>query len=149
MFGYRRAALGAAALALAGSTLSLAQSSSPMTGGDYVTVSSISVDPGHGREYANYLASEWKAERDFAKAQGWITGYEVLTNPHRRAGEPDVYLVVRFTNFADAAEGARRANLMRAHLKLTEAQQEASSGERDKYRHTVSVQLLRAQTFAK
>jgi hypothetical protein len=148
MFGYRRAALGAAALALACSTLSLAQSS-PLTGGDYVTVTAIGVEPGHAREYGTYLASEWKAERDFAKAQGWITGYEVLTNPHRRAGEPDVYLVVRFTNFADPAEGARRAKLIREHLKLTEAQQEASAGERDKYRHTVSVQLLRAQTFTK
>ena len=118
-----------------------------MTGGDYVTVTSISVDPGHGREYANYLASEWRAEREFAKAQGWITGYDVLTNPHRRAGEADVVLVVRFSNFADAAEGARRAKLMREHLKLTEAQQEASSGARDKYRRTANVQLLRAQTF--
>jgi hypothetical protein len=148
MFGYRRAAIAAAALTLACSTLSLAQSS-PMMGGDYVTVTAIGVDAGHARDYATYLASEWKAEREFAKAQGWINAYEVLTNPHRRAGEPDVYLVVRFTNFADSAEGARRANLMREHLKLTEAQQEASSAERDKYRHTVSVQLLRAQVFTK
>jgi hypothetical protein len=147
MAGYRRAAFMAGSLTLAFSTLSLAQSS-PMSGGDYVTVTSISVEPGHGREYASYLASEWKAERDFAKAQGWITNYEVLTNPHRRAGEPDVYLVVRFTNFADAAEAARRGKLMREHLKLTEAQQEASSAERDKYRHTANVQLLRAQNFS-
>ncbi len=146
MSTYRRAAVLAASMALACSTLSIAQSS-PMMGGDYVTVTAIGVDPGHARQYGTYLASEWKAEREFAKAQGWITGYEVLTNPHRRAGEPDVYLVVLFKNFADPAEGLRRGKLIREHLKLTEAQQEAGSGERDKYRRTVSVQLLRAQTF--
>lgn len=141
-----RAALPAAALALACSTLALAQSS-PWVGGDYVTVSSVAVDPGHARDYGNYLATEWKAEREFAKSQGWITGYEVLTNPHRRAGEPDVFLVVRFKTFADPAESERRGKLMRDHLKMTEAQLQAGSAERDKYRRTISVQLLRAQTF--
>ncbi|MEQ1494664.1 MAG: hypothetical protein ABL912_02740 [Novosphingobium sp.] len=142
----RRAALPAAGLALAFSTLALAQSS-PMVGSDYVTVAAITVEPGHGREYANYLASEWRAEREFAKSQGWITSYEVLTNPHKRAGEPDVYLVNRFKTFADPAESERRNRLTQDHLKLTEAQLQAGSADRDKYRRTISVQLLRSQSF--
>jgi hypothetical protein len=141
-----RSAIPAAGLALAFSTLALAQSS-PFVGGDYVTVAAVVVEPANVRDYANYLASEWKAEREFAKSQGWITSYEVLTNPHKRVGEPDVYLVNRFKSFADPAESERRGKLTMEHLKKTEAQMMAGSAERDKYRKTISVQLLRAQTF--
>ncbi len=141
-----RAALPAAGLALAFSTLALAQSS-PFVGGDYVNVASVVVEPGHAREYGIYLASEWRAEREFAKSQGWITSYEVLTNPHKRAGEPDVYLVNRFKSFADPAESERRGKLTMEHLKKTDAQMQAGSAERDKYRKTISTQLLRSQTF--
>ncbi len=142
----RRTALPFAALALAASPIALAQSG-PFVGSDYVTVASVVVDPGHGRDYANYLASEWKAEREFAKSQGWITSYEVLTNPHKRPGEPDVYLVNRFKTFADPAEADRRGKMTQAHLKMTEAQMMAGSTERDKYRRTISTQLLRSQSF--
>lgn len=142
----RRAALPLAAFALVVSPIAIAQSG-PFVGGDYVTVAAIVVEPGHGREYGIYLATEWKAEREFAKSQGWITGYEVLTNPHKRAGEPDVYLVNRFKTFADPAENDRRSKLTQDHLKKTEAQMMAGSAERDKYRKTISTQLLRSQTF--
>ena len=27
-----------------------------------------------------YLAGNYRKSQDFAKAQGWITGYEILTN---------------------------------------------------------------------
>lgn len=142
----RRAALPLAAFALAASPIAIAQSG-PFVGGDYVSVASVVVEPGHARDYGIYLATEWKAEREFAKSQGWITGYEVLTNPHKRAGEPDVYLVNRFKSFADPAENDRRNKLTQDHLKKTEAQMIAGSAERDKYRKTISVQLLRSQTF--
>jgi hypothetical protein len=142
----RRAALPLAAFAIAASPVAIAQSG-PFVAGDYINVASVTVEPGHAREYGIYLATEWKAEREFAKSQGWITGYEVLTNPHKRAGEPDVYLVNRFKTFADPAENDRRAKLTRDHLKLTEDQQRAGSAERDKYRKTISTQLLRSQTF--
>jgi hypothetical protein len=45
------------------------------------------------------------------------------------------------------AESERRGKLTMEHLKKTEAQMMAGSAERDKYRKTISVQLLRAQTF--
>ena len=142
----RRAALPLAAFAIAASPVAIAQSG-PFVGGDYVTVAAVTVEPGSARDYGIYLATEWKAEREFAKSQGWITSYEVLTNPHKRAGEPDVYLVTRFKSFADPAEGDRRSKMMRDHMKMTEDQQRAGSAARDKYRKTISTQLLRSQTF--
>lgn len=142
----RRAALPLAAFAIAASPIAIAQSG-PFVAGDYINVAAVTVEPGHAREYGIYLATEWKAEREFAKSQGWITSFEVLTNPHKRAGEPDVYLVNRFKTFADPAENERRGKLIQDHLKKTEAQMMAGAAERDKYRKTISTQLLRSQTF--
>lgn len=142
----RRAALPAAGLALVFSTFALAQTF-PLVGNEYVTVAAVVVEPGHARDYGNYLATEWRAEREFAKSQGWITGYEILSNPHKRAGEPDLYLVNRFKSFPEPAEVDRRNKLTREHLKMTDAQMQAGSAERDKYRRTTNVQLLRSQSF--
>ena len=81
---FRRVAVMAASLSLAFAMPALAQDSWPMESGDYVEVSSIEIDDGHGLEYAQFLASSWKRNQEFAKAQGWITGYEVLTNEFAR-----------------------------------------------------------------
>lgn len=144
----RHAAVLAASLSLAFAAPALAQSD-PMIGGDYVEVSSISIDDGHYLHYANFLASQWRANQEYAKSQGWITGYEVLGNPFKRPGEPDLILVVRFKSMPDAAEGDRRAKMYRDHVKLTDAQMEAASGDRAKYRKVLGSQLLQVLNFRK
>ncbi len=115
--------------------------------GDYVSVTEITVDDGHNLDFANYLAGQWRAQVDFAKAQGWITGYEVLANIDKRKDGADIYILRRFKSMPDAAESERRANFMRDHLKLTDAQIEASSGDRAKYRHVMGSELLLVITF--
>lgn len=143
----RRVAVMAASLSLAFAMPALAQDSWPMESGDYVEVSSIEVDDGHGLEYAQFLASTWRRNQEFAKAQGWITGYEVLTNENARKGEPDLYLVVRFANFVDKAEEERRAKAYRAHAARTIAQLQAESAGRATYRQSAGSMLLRQQNF--
>lgn len=137
----RRAAVLAASISLAFAAPLAAQVSDPFIGGDYVEVGSISVDDGHYLDYAKYLAGQWRKQQDFAKAQGWITSYEVLVNANRRAGEPDIILVTRFKNFADGAEGDRRNKAFLDHMKATDVAMEAGSGERAKYRKFLGSQL--------
>lgn len=139
----RRAAILAATCALAFSAPALADDPWPNVTGDYVSVSMISVQDGHDLDYMNYLAGSWRKSQDFAKAQGWITSYEILANVHRRAGEPDYYLVVRFPRFADKAEEDRRDAQYFAHMQTTTAQQQAGSADRAKYRTQMGSQLLR------
>lgn len=137
----------AASCALAWSAPALAQDAWPMEDGDYVEVSSIKIDDGHALDYANHLSGMWRKGQDFAKAQGWITGYEILVNVNPRENEPDVYLITRFARFADQAEGRRRDAAYRAHMQRTEAQMQAESGERAKYRHLAGSMLLREQRW--
>ena len=101
----------------------------------------------HALDYANHLAGLWRKGQDYAMQQGWITGYEILTNENPRDGEPDVYLLTRFTSFADTAEGERRNAMYLKHMASTEAQMQSASGDRAKYRKQMSSMLLRRVTI--
>ncbi len=119
----------------------------PLGYGDYVEITSVSIDDGHAVDYANFLGTKWKAQEEFAKAQGWITGYEILANPFKRAGEPDLYLVVRYRSLPDAAEQAKRDDIMRDHVKMDDTQMDADSATRAKYRHVTGSELLQVMTI--
>ncbi len=103
MKAFRCAALAAASLTLAFAAPAMADDPWPVESGDYVEVSMIAVDDGADLQYMNHLAGQWRKGQDFAKAQGWISGYEILANQNKRPGEPDYYLITRFPRFADKA----------------------------------------------
>ena len=132
--------------ALAISTPAMAQNY-PMTSGDYEEVAMIDVNDGGGYEYANYLATTWKKNQEFAKSKGWITGYQVLANVHPRPGEPDLYLVTSFTSMPDASEDEKRNAAYREFMKLSDAQMDAASGDRAKYRTLMGSFMLRQFKF--
>lgn len=141
------AALGAATLSFGLPQAASAQSAYPVDPGDYVEVGMISVDDGHALDYANYLAASYRTSQDFAKAQGWITDYQIWTSVNPRNGEADVYLVTWFPNFADAEEDMRRNQMFLDHMKRTEAQLQAESGKRAEYRKQMGSMLFRVQNW--
>ncbi len=143
---FRRAATIAASASLAVAAPAFAQSY-PMVPGDYVSVTMISIDDGHGLDYAQFLAGMWKDQEEFAKSQGWISSYEIMANVDKRPGEPDIYLVTHMKSIPDAAEIARRDAVVSARNKMTDAQMEASSGDRAKYRHVMGSMLLQEMKF--
>lgn len=149
MNALRRAAIAAASLSLAFAVPALADDPWPTDNGDYVSVSMVSVDDGHDLHYMQHLAGLWRKGQDFAKAQGWITDYEILVNVNKRPGEPDVYLVTRFPRFASQEEEAKRDAAYEAHMQQTVEQGQAGSAERSKYRTIMGSQLLRAQVWKK
>jgi hypothetical protein len=71
----------------------------------------------------------------------------LLANVHKRTGEPDLYLVRRYRDIPDGAEGEKRAAKIRAEVKMSDAQMEAQSGDRAKFRHIMSTQLLQVLKF--
>ena len=81
--------------------------------------------------------------------QGWQTSYEILGNVNRRKGEPDLYLVRRFKSMPDGAEGDRRQAMIRSQVKMDEAQMQAASGDRAKFRHVDSEMLLQEMKWRK
>jgi hypothetical protein len=144
----RLAAFAAATLAFA-APLPAAAQNDPFIGGDYVSVTGVSIDDGHYLDYANVLSGFYKAQEDFAVKQGWQTSWEILSNVNGRKGEPDLYLVRRFKNIPDSAEGERRAAMIRSQVKMDDAQMEAASGDRAKFRHIEGSQLLQVMTWSK
>jgi hypothetical protein len=134
-------ALGAVSLAFAFPQAAVAQDD-PFTGGDYVEVTGISIDDGHFLDYATFLTGYYKSQEEFAVKQGWQTNWEVLANVFKRAGEPDLYLVRRYHDIPNGAEGEKRAAKIRAEVKMSDAQMEAQSGDRAKFRHVMGSQLL-------
>ena len=148
MKSLRLAALAAVTLAFAAPLPALAQTD-PFVGGDLVAVTAVSIDDGHYLDYASFLGGFFKAQEDFAIKQGWQTSFEVLANVHPRKGEPDLYLVRRFKNMVDGAENERRSQIIRDNVKMTDAQMEAASGDRAKFRHVDSTMLLRELKYKK
>lgn len=143
MTSLRLAAMAALALACTVPVAASAQQI-PVVPGDYVSVSMISVDDGHDLDYINHLAGMWRKGQDFAVKQGWITGYEILTNEFKRPGEPDYYLITRFAKFADPAEEQKREDAYTAYMATTTAQLQAASADRAKYRTQMGTTLLRS-----
>lgn len=147
MIAIRKAAM----LCVAGLGLALAAPVSaqnyPMTSGDYVTMTSVTVDDGHGLDYATFLAGFWRQQQEFAKSQGWISSYEILQNIDKRPGEPDLYLVERYASMPTAAEVEKRDEAYRAFFKKNDSQLDAESAERAKYRHVIGSQTLRVMRF--
>lgn len=119
----------------------------PLAEGEYVDVGQITIDDGHSLDYAQFLATTWRKQQDFMKKQGWISSYQILANVHKRPGEPDLYLFTWSNSLPDAKELARRNDVMRKEMKMTDAEAEAASGERSKYRHIVGGQLLQVLNF--
>jgi hypothetical protein len=145
----RFAALAAAIVSLASATPVLAQSEFPFVSGDYVDMSMITIEDGHSLDYANFLAASWKKQQEFAKSQGWITGYEVLSNVDKRPGEPDIYLVTTFKTMPDAAESTKRDEAFLKFMATTDTQMEKASGERATYRHVIGSMLLQKLEWKK
>ncbi|MDX2209453.1 MAG: hypothetical protein SFV20_03745 [Sphingopyxis sp.] len=123
-------------------TAALAQES-PLVAGDYAEVGGIYVKDGATLKYAMHLAGEWKRNQEFAKSQGWITGYSIWVNENPRDGEPNVYLMTTFASMPDTAEEQRRVKVYDAWAKSTIAQRQAESGNRAEYRTIKSSMLLR------
>ena len=146
MKNIRFAALAAVTLAFAAPALA---QNDPFMGGDYVSVTGVSLDDGHYLDYATFLSGFYKDQEQYAVKQGWETSWEILANVYPRKGEPDLYLIRRFKDIPTGAEGERRAQMIRDNVKMSDAQMEAASGDRAKFRHVDSTMLLQELKWRK
>lgn len=106
----------------------------PLIAGDYTTMTGIFIEDAGGTAYAVYLAGEWKRNQEFAKSKGWITDYKIYYNIDRRDGEPTLYLTQTSPSMPSGAEFERRSKEWEAFDKRTNAQLDAESGNRAKFR---------------
>lgn len=119
----------------------------PLTQGDFWETTGVHLKDGGALAYANFLASEWKADQDFAKSKGWIKGYLILSNAYPRKGEPDLYLVVISERLPSGPESGKRDDEYLAWKKKTQEQLHKESGNRLEIREIESSSLLQELKF--
>lgn len=106
----------------------------PLVAGEYTNMTGIFIEDGGNLAYAQYLAGEWAKQQEFAKSKGWISDYKIYANVDRRDGEPMLYLTSTFASMPDSAEMQRRDKEWEAWDKRSNAQLQAESGNRAKFR---------------
>lgn len=121
----------------------------PMVPGDFYEVAGIHLKDGGGLTYANFLATEWRADQEFAKSKGWIKSYMILSNVYARKGEPDLYLVTISERLPTGSEGDKRNDEYLAWKKKSEAQMQKEFGNRLEIREIGSSSLLQELKFRK
>jgi hypothetical protein len=119
----------------------------PMVPGDYWEMTGIHLKDGGALAYVNWLASEWKADQEFAKSKGWIKGYMVLGNAYARKGEADIYLVVISERLPSGAESLKRDDEYTEWKKKSLAQMQKEQGNRFEIREIGSNALLQEFKF--
>jgi hypothetical protein len=118
----------------------------PLAPGEYTEFSGIALKDGGGLKYAQWLATEWKRNQEFAKSQGWISDYKIYINFNPRDGEPDIYLMSTFASLPDAAEQENRSAAYREWNKKSVEQLASESGNRAEYRTVLNSILLQEYT---
>jgi hypothetical protein len=121
----------------------------PLVPGNYWEVTGVKIKDGGGLAYANFLASEWREDQEFAKSKGWIKSYMIFSNAYARPGEPDLYLVSVTEDVPSAATSEKRSDEYMAWRKKTLAQMQKESGNRAEFREVISSSLLQELTFRK
>ncbi len=119
----------------------------PTVGGDFYEVTGVKLKDGGELAYMNFLATEWRADQEFAKSKGWIKSYAVMSNNYPRKGEPDVYLIVISEHLPNGLEGDKRLDEYLAWKKKSGAQLEKESGNRLEIREIESTSLLQELKF--
>lgn len=138
--------LALAALSVLGASRAVADQY-PVVGGDFWEVTGVKLKDGGALSYANFLASEWKKDQEFAKSKGWIKDYMVLANTYAREGEADLYLVTVTDRLITGPEGEKRQAEYMEWSKSSIADMEKASGNRAEFRTILSNSLLQELKF--
>lgn len=119
----------------------------PFTQGDYWDITGVHLKDGGAFAYAKFLASQWKADQEFAKSKGWIKGYAVMSNVNPRKGESDIYLVVIYERQPSGPESDKRNDEYLAWKKTTDAQLVKEGGDRAEIREIQDSFVLQELKF--
>jgi hypothetical protein len=90
----------AALMGLALTSVAVAADDHAYTEGLVVNIASIRTEYGKFDDYMKYLDTTWKKSQEAAKKAGYIVSYAVLQVEPRGENDPDIYLVIRYKNWA-------------------------------------------------
>ncbi|MGB5246249.1 MAG: hypothetical protein WBM54_11240 [Woeseia sp.] len=118
----------------------------PLVGGYYWEVTGIDIKDGGAWNYANWLATEWRKNEEFAKSKGWIKDYMIVSNVYSDS-DADLYLIRVIESVPSGVEGQKRAREYRDWVKKSAEMMVKESGNRAEFREVLSSSLLQVMTF--
>ena len=119
----------------------------PLAAGDFWEVTGIDTKDGGGLKYAEWLATEWRENAEFAKSKGWLKDVKILYNQYPRKGEADLYLIWIRESIPTGAEGEKRSREYQEWKKKTIAKMVGESGNRAEFREVLSSSLMQEALF--
>lgn len=128
------------------STGAVAQDEWPLVGGDYWDVTGIDIKDGGSWKYANWLATEWRKNAEFAKSKGWIKDFHIIANVYGDS-DADLYLIRVIEDVPSGPEGQKRQREYREWVKKSSEKLVEESGNRAEYREVLDSSLLQVLNF--
>lgn len=119
----------------------------PLAAGDFWEVTGIDTKDGGEFKYAEWLATEWRQNIEFAKSKGWLKDAKIVYNMYPRQGEADLYLIWIRESIPTGAESEERGQAFQEWKKKTIAKMVGESGNRAEYREVLSSSLLQEAPF--
>ncbi len=116
-------------VAAALTTPAMAQESSYKPGSVWESTR-IKVLPGQFENYMDYLATAWKKNQEFAKAEGIVLNYHVLAVNNRRQDEPHLILIVEYKDYATTAQQEAFSKKVNAMMAMDDRKQATANGAR-------------------
>ncbi len=106
----------------------------PVKNGSVWVASRIDTLPGQMPAYLDYLATEWKKQNEFLKAEGVLLSYRVMRTNHARNGEPDLILLLEYKDNYSIAQQEAMTKKLEAAMRRDARQGAAGNLEREKIR---------------
>ena len=112
------------------------------TEGPVVNVASIRTLDGKFDDYMKWLATKWKAEQELAKKAGDVLSYEVLLVEPRTENDPDLYLIVRYKNWAALDGALAKSDAIAKQVEGSVAASNQAQADRGKIRRVLGSQTM-------
>lgn len=125
---------GAALMVAATMAVPAAAQEWPVKPGSVWVASRIDVLPGQWPAYMDYLATEWKKEMEWRKADGHVLSYRIFDTNHERMGEPDIILLIEYKDYFSVAMREDVIKRFNAAMGTNARQRAPGQVEREKIR---------------
>jgi len=110
--------------------------------GPVVNVAAIRTVDGHFDDYMQWLATTWKKQEEAAKKAGLILSYRILLVEPRAPGDPDIYLVTEFKNWAALDNLGGKLDAVSAQVEGSLEKAAQSEVDRGKIRTVLGSQTM-------
>ena len=115
--------------------------------GHVVQVTEVHTKDGMFNAYINDLSNLWRKFLEAQKADGDVIRYSMYSNVSRREGEPDLYLVVTYANWAAVDRGVEYFDEISSKVLGSPEEMREAAVDRGELRTIGSTYLLREITF--